>query len=119
MTRLLILIFALNTLLSPVGAAAMMSFDADNIMSETSEHTMSVTMSEHCPSMSSHDACNMDSMSSDLCKAKCAASCTVSPAHIANFSFNFPFVISNSNLEIAFLHFNSRSISPELRPPLV
>jgi hypothetical protein len=119
MTRLLILIFALNTLLSPVGAMAMVSFEADNTISQTNEHTISANNSEHCPSMSSHDTCNMDGLPSDLCKAKCAAACTVSPAHVATFSFTFPFNISSSHLEIAFMHFYSRSISPELRPPLV
>lgn len=120
MTRLLILIFALNTLLSPVGAMAMVSFNADNMISQTSEHTMSADNSKHCPpSMASHDACNMDGLSSDLCKAKCAAACTVSPAHIATFSFTLPFNINNSSPEIAFVHFYTRSISPELRPPLV
>ena len=120
MTRLLILIFALNTLLSPVGAMAMVSFNADNTISQTSEHTMSANDdSEHCLSMLSHDTCTMDGLSSDLCKAKCAAACTVSPAYIANFSFTFPFNISNNNPEIAFVYFYTRSISPELRPPLV
>ncbi len=119
MTRLLILIFALNTLFSPVGAMAMVSFDVDNTISQTSKHTMSANNSEHCLSMSSHDTCNMDGSSSDLCKAKCVAACTLSPANIANFSFTFPFSISSSNPEIVFVHFYTRSISPELRPPLV
>ena len=118
MTRLLILIFALNTLLSPVGAMAMVSFNADNTISQTSEHRMSIDHSEHCLTMPSHDICNMDRPSSDICKAKCAAACTVSPAHITNFSFTFPFTRNSSRSEIAFIHFYSRSIAPELRPPL-
>ena len=121
MTRLLILIFALNTLLSPVGAMAMVSFNVDNTIGQTSEHTMSISNNrEHCLSMSSHDTCNMDGLSNDLCKAKCVAACTLSSAYIANLSFTFPFNISSSsNPEIAFVHFYSRTISPELRPPLL
>ncbi len=123
MIRLLLLIFALNTLLSPVGAT-MMSVSADHIISQTSEHSISNISSEHattshCLNMSSHDICSMDGLSSDLCKAKCAVSCAVSAIHIANFSFPIPFMIGSSHPENSFLYFYSRSISPELRPPLV
>jgi hypothetical protein len=122
MTRLLILIFALNTLLAPMGVAAMMPFGADNAMSQESKHSVVIntaTTASHCAKMPSHSTCNIDNMSNDLCKEKCATSCTVSPAHIASFSFNFPFRLHNSIPEIAFTPFHSRSISPELRPPLV
>lgn len=126
MTRLLILIFALNTLLAPMGVAAMIPFGGDDAMSQESKHSVKInTMTHasirvsHCAKMLSQDVCNMDGMSSDPCKEKCATSCTVSPAHMANFSFNFPLSPRNSNPEIAFIPFHSRSISPELRPPLV
>ncbi len=125
MIRLFLLFFALNTLLPPVGAA-MMSVSATHIMSQTGEHSISVSnigredvANSHCLHMSSHDICSMDGSSSDLCKAKCAVSCAVSAIHIANFSFSIPFIIADSHPENSFLHFYSRSISPELRPPLV
>ena len=126
MIRLLILLFALNTALAPMGAAAMIPVGMDTAMSQESKHSVAIstttddaTSSSHCSNMSSHHACNMDNMSSDLCKEKCAASCTVSPAYIASFSFNFPFSSQNNNTKIAFILFHSRSISPELPPPLV
>ena len=125
MIRLFLLVFALNTLLSPVGAA-MMSASATHIMSQTSEHSISVSnvhseyaTNSHCLNMSSHDICSMDDFSSDLCKAKCAVSCTVSAIHIVNFSFSIPFMMADSHPENSFFYFYSRSISPELRPPLV
>jgi hypothetical protein len=118
MTRLLLLLFVFNTLLSPVSATAMVSFGANNAMNETHESVTSTVINTHCATMSSHDACE-DNTSGDLCKANCATSCTTSPAHIASFSFGFPFMINSRLPEIADIHFYNRSVSPELRPPLV
>ena len=126
MIRLLILLFALNTVLAPMGVAAMIPVGMDTVMNQESKHSVVIstatddaTSPSHCSNISSHHACNIDSMSSDLCKEKCATSCTISPAHIASFSFSFPLGSQNNNAKIAFIFFHSRSISPELPPPLV
>lgn len=126
MTRFLLLLFTLNTLLFPVGAAAMMPFGASDVMAqENNIVVMNVSTNEdlnasHCANMPSHHLCNIEGMSSELCKAKCATACSVFPLYITDFSFIFPINISHANLKIDVTSFyNNRSISPELRPPLV
>jgi hypothetical protein len=128
MTRLLLLLFTLNTLLFPIGAAAMMPFGADTIMhleSVSSNVIMKATTNEdgkasHCSNSSSRHLCDMDDMSSELCKAKCATSCSTSPLYIADFAFYFPLNMGRCNPKIDVTPiYNSRSISPELQPPLV
>ncbi|HIO93415.1 MAG TPA: hypothetical protein EYG68_11325 [Leucothrix mucor] len=115
MTRILILLFVLNTLLPSIGFTAMLSSNTNEIMSQ-SDHTM--MMADHCSTMSSHDVCSNDHLSSELCKTKCANSCSPSATHISTFSFDIPFFAYSTEINITSPPLFTRSISPELRPPL-
>ena len=120
-TRLLILIFVFNTLLPSIGFSAMLS---SNAMSDTDTHTMmmasmSSSMTDHCASMSQDSQCDSDTMDSDLCKAQCAASLASAPANISTLSFIFPFSVHKGEASIFLSRLPNRTISPELRPPLV
>ncbi len=116
MTRLLILIFVLNTLLPSVGFAAMLSSDTNNEISQKNQITSEIKA--HCAEMTSHSACGDDFMSSDLCKAKCMTACSPIATHISTFSFDIPFIVHNNAPRLLCSRLYSRSISPELRPPL-
>ena len=106
-----------------MGFAVMLSPDANNMTTHSKEHVMasgSPSEKAHCSSLSSHAACDDNSMTSGLCKAKCATSCTTTaPTQLSTLSFVFPYSIHTTELNMSVTHFNSRSISPELRPPLV
>jgi len=114
MTRILILLFVLNTLLPSIGFAAMLSSNTNEIMSQ-SNHMM---MADHCSNMSSHDACSNDHLSCELCKTSCANSCSPSATHISIFSFDVPFFTYSTKINITSPPLFTRSTSPELRPPL-
>jgi len=117
MTRLLILLFVLNTLLPSAGVAAMLSSNTST-MSQSNHSTMMA--SHHC-SMSmtaDNDQCNDNSFSNELCKLKCATACSASAIHISVFAFEIPFLAYNTEINTVSPPFYTRSISPELRPPL-
>jgi len=119
MTRIFILLFVLNTLLPSVGFTAMLSADT-NMMSQN--HSMMAM--DHCSNMdmdaSDNTVCDNDTMSNDMCKAKCASSCVSSSTatHISSFSFDIPFVSQKNQANIKLPSLYSRSTPPELRPPL-
>jgi len=114
MTRLLILLFVLNTLLPSAGFAAMLSSNTST-MSQGDHSTM---MADHCSAMSSDDHCSDNSLSNELCKLKCATACSASAIHISVFAFEIPFLAYNTETNTVSPPLFTRSISPELRPPL-
>ncbi len=123
MIRLFILIFALNTLLSPIGFAAMSLPNANNKMTmnqeQISKRAFLVKKNQiHCVALVPHNNCNHNLTSDMLCKVKCAEFCSSSPACFSILSFNFPFFAHPIEANSVFTPFYTRSIPPELRPPL-
>ncbi len=122
MTRLLILILALNALLPSMGFSAMLSSGADQTMtmSQTVPHNMimpsSSIMTDCADSMESKECA--DKMQNMLCEIKCAIACVQVPIlfSLPSLSLLSPY---SSEPIIAFAYFYTRSISPELHPPLV
>ncbi len=114
MTRLLfIFLFVLNTLLPSAGYAAMLSSNTNMMMNQSSHSMM---MKNHCSKMDMQNTCDDNSMSADLCKAKCASSSSVS--HFTTINFDIPFVAHSNEISIKVYSIYSRSTPPELRPPL-
>ena len=116
MIRLLILIFALNTLLPSVGFSAMLSSNADRIMTQSVSHNMVMSPSDTITKCSMMEGC--DDMSNALCQVHCSTGCVQIPV-LATVSLLTPFTLSSREPTTVFAHFYSRSISPKLRPPIV
>jgi hypothetical protein len=110
MTRLLILIFALNVLLPSAGFSAMPFSNADHTMSQTASHSMTTACSDACDTE--------EGLQTTLCEIECSTTCAqmsllASTPLLLSVSF-----YSGKNISV-FKLFYTRSISPELRPPLV
>jgi cytochrome c biogenesis factor len=106
MTRLLILIFALNVLLPSVGFSAMPVSNADYTMSQTTSHSMTTACSDLCDTETA------------LCEIECSTTCAQIPLLSSTPILLSVSVYSGKNISV-FTPFYTRSISPELRPPLV
>jgi hypothetical protein len=109
MTRLLILIFALNVLLPSVGFSAMPLSNADHTMSQTASHSMTIACS---------DVCDTEGLQTTLCEIECSATCAQIPLLASTPILLVASFYSGKNISV-FTPFYTRSISPELRPPLV
>jgi hypothetical protein len=112
--RVLFLLFVLNSLLVPVGNAAMMSFSINTSVDLSSEDTVIATFVDqdkqtlHCAEM----------MESTSCEMECA--CAISSVVIQASSLNSvsPFFIRLKLSHRVLSHFSSHIVSPYLRPPL-
>ncbi len=127
MTRFLILIMALNALFTPVSIA---SACAPNMGVPMSSSTMLDLISEpdsmnqsgvssvqiHCDNCSNM---GMDDMSNMNCDAGCGISCLTSPVAMISSPALMPANVDFIKPVFGTIHFYTRTISPELRPPLV
>jgi len=125
MIRLLILLMALNALFTPVNIASACA--PDNARSSQSEQSSYVDMSvdhqmsadqavmhcENCNAMSPEDMANM------TCDSACGVSCLVSPVAMTSATFVISVAYRFPQPVSGFINYYTRSISPELRPPLV
>ena len=121
MARLLIFIFILNALLPSMGLMAMPSA-MDHTMSQTlliSSDSMPMTKSPDGENVADSDHCNTEENTQNTpCKVKCATTC-MQLAALSSVSLLLPITLHSSEPIAVFAYFYTRSISPELRPPLV
>jgi hypothetical protein len=112
--RLLVLLFVLNSLLIPIGNAAMITFGATSFIESPSQNTVIETASDkrmlHCAEMlSDNNQCNME----------CTCAVFSNVTQLSSFDFAFPFLIQLEQPNGISSYPYSRTISPELRPPLI
>jgi hypothetical protein len=127
MTRLLIFSFILNALLPSMGLTAMVS-DMGHTMSQTGQHSVvvmvvspdSISMLKSPDRMNLMDSahCDEENTQNTFCEVKCATTCAQIPV-LSSKSILLPIPLYSSDSVTAFAYFYTRSISPELRPPLV
>lgn len=121
MIRLLILLMTLNALFSGVGFACVGASDLSKAQSSTVQVLTSETQSssitqQHCTNSTAMDAMQMQVMD---CDSTCCISCLGMSAVPISLLVDLPSVVLSLQVHSGTIHFYTRSISPELQPPLV
>jgi len=121
MLRILLFFFTLNALLLPISGYAMLSVSESvapmmSDQSGSSTNTMS-NMANVCHMPSPCLNCDMNNMDA-ACGLDCSAHCLGSAATISDVFHLSIHATINTEIITAFKYFYSRTLSPELRPPL-
>ncbi len=131
MIRILIFLMALNTIFTPVSLASVCAPDRGqnssllehqpvdklndvvDVANDNIIHMQAQIHCENCTTMS------MDDMASMNCDAGCGVSCLTSPLAMTSNPILIPSSYGFSKPVSATFNFYTRSLSPELQPPLV
>lgn len=126
MIRILIILMALNTIFAPVSFASACASDMSKLHSEefrstTLQSTTEVFSNASVASQAHCDHCdNMsDSMQAMDCDTECSVSCLSISVALTN---SLSAILSQADFSkplSGYINFYTRSISPELHPPLV
>jgi len=134
MIRILVLLMALNALFTPVSfaAACASNMGQSSVLSSnltSSTHSVTVEqnsiqqhaqMQNHCDNCTTMNHAGMSDMLMMDCDTDCSVSCAVaSPVAITATSLSFANVFNFTKPVSGTLSFYTRTISPELQPPLV
>ena len=123
MIRLLILLITLNALSPSTGLACLCASEmkaewVSNMQytNNTRENSIATVSPTHCNNPSMMNAMQEQTMN---CDAECCADClSISPVLFTSFSTLSLAAISTQPI-LAYINFHSRSLTPELQPPLV
>jgi len=110
MLRILLFFFTLNALLLPISGYATLSV-SESVAPMMSDQGINCHMPSPCLTC---DMSNMDT----ACQLDCTAHCLGSVATISNVFHLSTQVTINAEFMTVFKYFYSRTLSPELRPPL-